>query len=227
MPSTQALGPSAGTTTQYSRASTVMDRGAQRPEAGTDEASAPAIEAQKLEDRLAYAHKAGGFLALTVEPRMAHHVEAELLRRFGRQRISFDTLMLQALRQQADTLKVNWSVVLMADGAAPTSAAWGRLMRLVHKALPQVKQALLEATAPVLLVNAGLVARYGLMALIDDLRDQVGRPGQLRSLWMLLPMASSGPPTIDDVPVPVLTSTQWASVPVAWVKNLHRAAAAS
>ena len=71
------------------------------------------------------------------------------------------------------------------------------------------------------------MARYGLMPLIDDLRDQVGRPGQLRSLWMLLPMASNGLPTIDDVPVPVLTSNQWACVPVAWVKNLHRAAAAS
>jgi hypothetical protein len=225
VPSTQALGPSAGTTTQYSRASTVMDRGQQMPAAGSDEATAAAIDAQKLEDRLAYAHKAGGFLVLTVEPRMAHHVEAELLRRFGRQRMSFDTLMIKALRQQADALKVNWNVVLMADGAAPTSADWGRLMRLVHKALPQVKQALLDATAPVLLVNAGLIARYGLMPLIDDLRDQVGRPGKLSSLWMLLPMAANGLPTIDDVPVPVLTSTQWASVPVAWAKNLHRAAA--
>jgi len=225
VPSTQALGPSAGTTTQYSRANTVMDRGEKVPEAGAEEATAPAIEAQKLEDRLAYAHKAGGFLVLTVEPRMAHHVEAELLRRFGRQRMSFDTLMLKALRQQADALKVNWNVVLMADGAAPTSADWGRLMRLVHKALPQVKQALLEATAPVLLVNAGLIARYGLMPLIDDLRDEVGRPGKLGSLWMLLPMTETGLPTIDNVPVPVLTSTQWASVPVAWAKNLHRATA--
>jgi hypothetical protein len=90
-----------------------------------------------------------------------------------------------------------------------------------------VRQALLDTTAPVLLVNAGLIARYGLMPLIDDLRDQVGRPGTLSSLWMLLPMAANGLPTIDDVPVPVLTSTQWASVPVAWAKNLHRAAAAT
>ena len=227
VPSTQALGPSAGTTTQYSRASTVIDQGQPVPATCSDEATAAAIEAQKLEDRLAYAHKAGGFLVLTVEPRMAQHVEAELLRRFGRQRISVDTLMIKALRQQADALKVNWNVVLMADGAAPTSADWGRLMRLVHKAVPQVKQALLDATAPVLLVNAGLIARYGLMPLIDDLRDEVGRPGKLSSLWLLLPMAANGLPTIDDVPVPVLTSTQWASVPVAWAKNLHRAAAAS
>ena len=134
-------------------------------------------------------------------------------------------IQLQALRKQADALNVNWNVVLMADGAAPTSADWGRLMRLVHKALPQVKQALLDAAAPVLLVNSGLIARYGLMPLIDDLRDEVGRPGTLSSLWMLLPMAANGLPTIDDVPVPVLTSTQWASVPVAWAKNLHRAAA--
>ena len=83
VPSTQALGPSAGTTTQYSRATTAIERGGSVPEPGSDEASAPAIEAQKLEDRLAYAQKAGGILVLTVEPRLAHHVEAELLRRFG------------------------------------------------------------------------------------------------------------------------------------------------
>jgi serine/threonine protein kinase len=224
VPSTQALGPSAGSTTQYSRAATAMERSAPPPGLGSDDASAPAIEAQKLEDRLAYAHKAGGFLVLTVEPRLAHHVEAELLRRFGRQRVSFDTLMLKALRQQAETMKVNWNLVLLADGAAPTSTDWGRLMRLVHKALPQVKQALLDVTAPVLLVNSGLIARYGLMPLIDELRDEVGRSGKLASLWMLLPMAATGLPTIDGVPVPVITSTQWANVPVAWAKNLHRAA---
>ena len=42
----------------------------------------------------------------------------------------------------------------------------------------------------------------------------------------LLPMAATGLPTVDDVPVPVITSTQWANVPVAWAKNLHRAASA-
>ena len=45
-------------------------------------------------------------------------------------------------------------------GMPPTSTDWSRLMRLVHKALPQVKQTLLDATAPVLLVNSGLIARY-------------------------------------------------------------------
>ena len=63
-----------------------------------------------------------------------------------------------------------------------------------------------------------------LRKLIDDLRDEIGRPGKLDSLWMLLPMAATGLPTVDDVPVPVITSTQWANVPVAWAKNLHRAA---
>jgi serine/threonine protein kinase len=227
VPSTQALGPSAGTTTHYSRAATAMERSSPVPDTGVEEASTPTIEAQNLEDRLTYAHKSGGFLVLTVEPRLANHVEAELLRRFGRQRVSFDTLMLKALRQQADAMKINWNVVLMADGAAPTSTDWSRLMRLVHKALPQVKQALLDAAAPVLLVNSGLIARYGLMPLIDELRDEVGRPGKLGSLWMLLPMAATGLPTVDDVPVPVITSSQWANVPVAWAKNLHRAAAAA
>ncbi|MEF8723740.1 MAG: BREX system serine/threonine kinase PglW [Candidatus Accumulibacter delftensis] len=229
LPSTQGLGPSAGSTTQYSRATTAMERGLPAADTGANETSAAAIEAEKLEERLAHAQKAGGFLVLTVEPRLAHPVETELLRRFGRQRVSFETLMLKALREQAAALKVNWNVVLMADAAtpAPSSSDWSRLMRLVHKALPQVKQALLEATAPVLLVNSGLLARYDLMPLITDLRDEVGRPGKLASLWMLLPMAATGLPTIDDVPVPVITSSQWANVPVAWARNLHRAPSAA
>jgi serine/threonine protein kinase len=119
LPSTQALGPSAGTTTQYSRATTAMERGLPAADAGANETSAAAIEAEKLEERLAHAQKAGGLLVLTVEPRLAHPVEAELLRRFGRQRLSFETLMLKALREQAAVLKVNWNVVLMADAATP------------------------------------------------------------------------------------------------------------
>ena len=63
-----------------------------------------------------------------------------------------------------------------------------------------MKQALLDANAPVLLVTR-VDARYGLMPLIDDLRDEVGRRAKLGSLWMLLPMAATGLPTVDDVPV--------------------------
>ena len=226
VPSTQALGASAGTTTEYARAATAGERGWPASDTAGDEATAAAIAAQKLEDRLAHAQRAGGFLALTVEPRLARPVEAELRRRFGRLRVSFDTLLLKAMHQQADALKVNWNLVLLADAAAPTSSDWSRLMRLVHRALPQVKQTLLDATAPLLLVNCGLIARYGLMPLLDELRDEVGRPGRLASLWLLLPMAATGLPTIDDVPVPVITSSQWANVPVAWARNLHRAAAA-
>jgi hypothetical protein len=45
VPSTQALGPSAGTTTQYSRATTAMERGLPAADTGSNETSAAAIEA--------------------------------------------------------------------------------------------------------------------------------------------------------------------------------------
>jgi len=221
-PSASAGTTSLGATTQFSRADTANEGTQWGSEGRQEDASASAIELQKLEDRLAYAAKVGGFLVLGVEPRAIKYAEAELLRRFGRHRESFDSLLLKALREQADALKVDWNVVLRADGAAPTSTDRSRLMRLVNKAIPQVKQQLLSSSSPVLLVNSGLIARYGLTSIIDDLRDQVGRQGKLESLWMLLPMASSGLPMIDDMPVPVITSSQWATIPYTWAKNRHR-----
>jgi len=49
---------------------------------------------------------------VTVPLRLARHAEAELLRRFAPERLSFDTLLIQTLREQAQTLKVDWDTVL-------------------------------------------------------------------------------------------------------------------
>jgi len=205
------------TMTVYSRQGTHTDEG--------DAGAALLPDASRLEERLTKSLQAGGFMALTVEPRLAKHAEKELLRRFNNQGltlISFDHLLLAAMRKQAAALKANWSIVLRADAADRNSGDWQRLMALVQKVIPDVTQALINTHHPVLLTNAGLLARYELMEIVSTVSAAAGRPDKVPVVWMLLPMSSNGLPTIDGAAVPLISPTQAERVPATWVENRHR-----
>jgi len=189
-------------------------------------------EARSAEDRLQHSLKSGGLLVLTVEPRQARHAEVELLRRFGPnassnpalQRMSFDAVLLKALRAEAAAARVDWGKVLSADAAEPGSRDWVNLQRLVQRTLATLKPALLASPAPLLLTNVGLLARYDLMALVTEMETWAGRPGHTPSLWLLLPSNEQRLPLIDGKPVPLVNSAQAFGLPQAWVENKHRAA---
>jgi serine/threonine protein kinase len=215
----------AGTTTAFSRHATHLSA-----------TPADAVEARAVEDRLQRSLRQGGMLVLTVPPRLARRAESELLRRFGPdsthstpiQRVNFDVLLLSALRAEAGALRVDWNTVVDADGAEPTSRHWANLQRLVQRTLPTVRAALLQASAPVLLVSAGLLARYDLMNLITEMEESTGRPGYTPTLWLLLPMTGEGMPVIDGVAVPIVNNmhnTRTVALPQGWVENRHRAGA--
>ena len=201
----ESLGPSAGTTTHLTRKGT----GGSLP----GEVTADIADARQLEERLEHSAKSGGFLALTVHPRTARHAEAELLRRFDLERVSIDALLLDALREQAKALKVDWQVVLRADTSAPGSRDWTNLMRLVHKATATVRARLLASQKKLLLVHPGLLARYELMDMVTELQNAASRPNGIPALWLLIPMVANGLPAIDGVVVPVISSAQWARIP--------------
>ena len=216
----------AGTTTQFSRHATLL----------TAHASAEndVVQAAAVEDRLVRGLQQGGMLVLTVHPRIARHAEAELLHRFGTpgalpaplQRVNFDALLLAALRDQAKTAGVDWNVVLQADAADRGSRHWTNLQRLVQRTLPALRPALLNSPAPVLLVSAGLLARYDLMGLITELEENAGRPAHTHSVWLLLPTSHQGLPVIDGVAVPMVNNihnTRALALPQAWIENKHRA----
>jgi serine/threonine protein kinase len=224
----------AGTTTLFSRQSTFLGGASISTAAGTD-GDAVIADAQAAEERLQRSLRSGGLLVLTLEPRQARHAEAELLRRFGAdsqtnpalQRISFDALLLKALRIEATAARVDWNMVLRADAAEPGSGDWTKLQRLVQRTLVSLKPVLLNSAAPLMLTNVGLLARYGLMALVTEIETSAGRPGHTPSLWLLLPSHKQGLPVIDGVPVPLVNGTQAFALPQAWVENKHRAAAAA
>jgi serine/threonine protein kinase len=220
----------AGTTTAFSRHATKFSAG---PAGDAEVADAAAVE-----ERLMRGLQQGGLLVLTVHPRIARRAEAELLHRFGvpaaqpapLQRVNFDALMLKALHEQAAAARVDWNVVLEADAADRGSRHWINLQRLVQRTLPTLRTALLQSTAPILLVSAGLLARYDLLSLITEVEEHAGRPGHTPSVWLLLPTANQGLPLIDGVAVPIVNNmqnTRTLALPQVWVENRHRASAAT
>lgn len=223
--------PTAGTTALYSRQATYMGTSSNGRLVGAT-TDVLVTDAQEAEERLQRALKFGGLLVLTVEPRQALNAEAELLRRFGAdsatspalQRLSFDSLLLKALRAEATAARVDWNIVLRADAAEPGSRDWANLQRLVQRTLTTLKPMLLNSAAPLLMTNVGLLARYGLMSIVTEIETSAGRPGNTPSVWLLLPTHKQGLPVIDGIPVPLVNSTQAFGLPQAWVENKHRAA---
>ncbi|MHB1122564.1 MAG: BREX system serine/threonine kinase PglW [Ramlibacter sp.] len=187
-------------------------------------------EALALEQRLQRHLTQGGLLTLTCEPRLAARAESEVLHRFGPdgggmvplRRMSVDAFLLQELRQQASAARVDWNRVLGADAAERDSRDWTNLQRLVQRALPALKNALLSAEQSLLVVNVGLLARYDLLSLITELEAAAGRPGQTFAAWLLLPTRQAGRAAIDGIAVPLVHASNVVAMPQAWIENRHR-----
>lgn len=219
-------GATPGTTTFYGRQPTRLPS---RPGADAPQNAAIA-DARDLERRLQQHLQHGGLLTLTVEPRLARHAETELLRRFSTgsspsqtlQRLSLDALLLRELRAQASALKVDWGTVLRADASASGTRDWTNLLRLVQRTLPALQQALLTSASPLLVVNAGLLARYGLLGLVSEMEQSAGRPGHTPAAWLLLPGHRPGTAEIDGTPVPLIYAKAVAALTPTWINNEHR-----
>ena len=215
-PTSRIPGLTAGVTTFFGRHSSQGN--------GPGEVTAELAEARQFEDRLAHSAKQGGFLVLTVTPRLCRHAEAGLLQRYanplGFIRLSLDRIILDTLREQAGALRVDWRKVLEADQDGPGSRDWANLLRLASRASPKIKAKLLAEKQPLLLVHLGLLVRLGLMDIVTGLQEATARTDGLPLVWLLVPMPSQGLPTLDGTLIPVISSAQWARVPEAWLGNL-------
>jgi len=179
------------------------------------------VEAHAFEARLDSAIASGGMLTLMVAPGRLRRAAAEL-RRFPVTAVDVDGLLIRHLHAAADSARVRWDLVLRVD-ADPAAADWAKLVTLVSRAMPGVQKELTSTIGTVLLENAGLLARYGQLRLVDELRAEVMRRGQLRGCWLLVPSDQQVElPLIDGQPVPVLTRNEWARIPEPWLENRHR-----
>ena len=180
-------------------------------------------DARQFEERLRHAYGDGGFLVLTVRPSRMRRCEDELLRRFRLERVSFDDLLFDALRREAEELDIAWKIVEQADGADRSSQDWNNLMLLVARVAPKVTDELCRRQEHLLLVHPGLIARYDQMAVLETLRDRVGHDVPCPGAWVLV--ATDGQhdmPMLDNAEIPLITPGQRARVSEAWLENQHR-----
>ena len=180
-------------------------------------------EARQFEERLRHAYADGGFLALTVRPSRMRRCEDELLRRFKLQRVSFDEVLFDALREEAKELEIDWATIEQADGTDPSSTDWKNLLHLIGRVAPKITNDLMSRKSHLLLVHPGLIARYDQMSVLETLRDKVGHDVSCPGLWVLV--ATDGQcdmPILDHAEIPLITPGQRAKVSESWIDNLHR-----
>ncbi len=112
----------------------------------------------------------------------------------------------------------------MSADATPGDAKWDRFMILVKRTIPLVEEQLISAKKPMLVIYAGLLARYEQMGLLERVREKVGRRGGIPGLWLLVPGDHQA--LMDGKVVPVLSPGQRARIPESWIENRHRGSAA-
>ena len=208
----------------FTSGSSVPERHSTATSARHIEVTPDVAEARTFEERLKHAYNDGGFLVLTVRPSRMRWAEAELLRRFDLERVSFDELLFDALREEAKELEVDWSIIEQADGADPSSQDWKNLMHL-HRTGGDRRSLhdLAQRRDHLLLVHPGLIARYDLMSILETLRDTVGHDAPVPALWVLV--ATDGQndmPILDHAEIPLITPGQRAKVSESWIDNVHR-----
>jgi serine/threonine protein kinase len=176
------------------------------------------------DDRLRRHAAYGGYLVITVNPR-AQERAIEQLRDYGGTEIDLDSCLVAALRDRAAVSGIKWDDAIIAtDAAGPAGSAWPKLLAVVRDSIPPLRADLL-AVEHAVLTHPGLLGRYDLLGLLDQLRDRTHAPqvGQvLRTVWVVV--AADDPsalPTIAGHAVPITTGAEHLALSDAWIENLH------
>ncbi len=134
--------------------------------------------------------------------------------------MSLDALLIRHLRAVCEGRKIKWALLLHADAQPPASTNGQRLRLVVDEALVRVLDELLAldlGDRPLLLHDAGLLAHYDRLGILDRVRDAVSA-GRLRARcgWVLV-ANDDHRPVVDHRVVPVATLAQVAHVSGVWV----------
>ncbi|MCE2977248.1 MAG: BREX system serine/threonine kinase PglW [Pseudanabaena sp. CoA8_M7] len=179
-----------------------------------DEAAA---DARLFEEKLQRGLKQGAFFVILVQSRYYQQAIAEIANRLPVVHLSFEDLLLNALREVADSLNVNWDLVLETD-ARPYEGDWDKLLLLVDRALVLVNEQLVASDRTILLSHVGMLARYDRLNWVEHWRDRVG--SEIAGLWVLVP---GDRPFINGKAIPLMSPSQKTTMPKSWLENRHRA----
>lgn len=86
-----------------------------------------------------------------------------------------------------------------------------------------MREEVLALRSPALLTRPGLLARYDLVPMLEELAQTSGTTNGPPSLWLLLPQEDPGRSRIDHVVLGVISGANWAHLTEPWLANAHRA----
>lgn len=188
--------------------------------------------AELTDERLRRHATNGGYLVLTVPPNQQERAIREL-ETLGAHRVDGDRITIDALRAESASKGIDWERAIVAtDADGPTGERWPRLLTVARACAESICSQLLFGPEHVVLTHPGLLARYDLLGILDDLRERTTRiaeDGQtLRTLWVLVPTDDpNAAPALAGRAVPITTPTEHLALPELWLRNLHHTTAAS
>lgn len=161
------------------------------------------------------------FLALTAHVRRLVRAEQALSADKRVTAIALDAALIDHMEAIAAEKHATWEAVLGLDAGGPESRGWRILADLVDSAAVRLRDQLLSTSGTVLASRPGLLARYGQLGVLEEVRRQVDDSSYdtpLKGLWLLVP-TGDGPPVIEGTPWPVIDENEWAQVPSDWVRR--------
>ncbi len=186
-----------------------------------------ALEALAFQDALDRGVERGRFRVVQVIAVRADEAVPRLAETLDTEPISLDHRIWAAVERKAAELKVDPEKIIEADRAGPDGPDWGLLTELVRRAAAEELEALLaDRSQPRLLVQPGVLARYGLAAELQDLASRAQHEDGA-AVVLVVPSHDDGlAPSINGrLPVPTEGEGQRLWLPEPWLRNAHRAAA--
>jgi serine/threonine protein kinase len=169
------------------------------------------LPAAEIHERLAASLNSNSALTLTIHPQQYDAMQRTLVSRYRVTPVDLAGQLVTRVRARADQMGAKWSVVSRADAADPSSPDFGRLLELVRLAMGPYWQELSADERPLLLTNAGPLARYGLTDLLAQFADlSLPRPA---ARWLLVPhRPTKATPDLDGVAIP-FGADRWIALP--------------
>lgn len=184
------------------------------------------VTAQDFEDSLVAVKQDRKLRVLAVNTAYMTTAVAGLERVLGTRAVEVDRALITRMEAILAERRGDPAVLWDADAAGPGGPHWGRLIKLAQLAATQLAKDLFPPKEPLLLVQAGLVARYEL----EELRTRLLEASQhddSAAIVLVNPAHSGASADVlnETLPVTGLLPGQSGWIPREWIENRHRGTA--
>lgn len=174
------------------------------------------VEVNDFEAQVAVALERQGLRVITASATYLPEVALALRDRFGLRLVDLDRAFLERFERYRASEDIKEAQVYGADALGPDGEDWPQLLSVAREVEAQLAKELLPFEQPTLLVQLGLLARFGLR---DFLLQLVSEQRPKAATFILLPGEATGTPQINGrLPIPQVGLPNTLGVPLQWLK---------